>query len=465
MTARILVADGMATTRITLKVRLSAACYDVLTASTPRQLLQQAQSTRPDLILLGSGFSDQNPVEMCRDLTRDRETTGIPILMLADGANRLDALQAGAAAVLGPAVEEQMLLARIRGLLRDTGTIAEPQHSMAEAQAGFNSGSAPWQVTLVADSAARAMRWRHLLQRRLGGCRFQISSAEEALGAVAANRAADLYLIAADIGGRSDGLRLLSELRSRTGSRDAAFIVATEPQRAELGAIALDLGAGEVLPIDLGGELGIEVAALALQMQLSRKEQGDRRRAEAMRNMLWAMTDPLTGLYNRRFALPRLTEIARDALREHTSFAVLALDLDRFKRINDSHGHAAGDAVLCEVANRLDGAIAGCGMTARLGGEEFLAVLPGTDDARAWRRAEGIRHAIESQPIRLPDLSGGGAVVVTLSIGVAVAQSRDPATRPERLAEMSLERADRALMSAKSLGRNRVMLAQGEHAA
>lgn len=464
MTARILVADGMATTRITLKVRLAAACYDVLTVGTPVQLIQQAHAGHPDLIILGSGFAGQNPVAICRGLARDRDCMSVPILMLANGENRLEALQAGAAAVLDPTVDEQMLLARIRGLLRDTGSGIEPQRSMAEMQANFAGPETTTQIALIADEASRALRWRHLLQRRLS-CRFSIFSPEEALGAVAGGRAADLYLIAADIEGRGDGLRLLSELRSRVGSRDAAFVIATAPHRAELSAIALDLGAGEVLPIDLGGEAGVEIAALALQMQMSRKQQSDKRRAEALRNMLWAMTDPLTGLYNRRYALPRLTEIARDSLREDAPFAVLALDLDRFKRINDSHGHAAGDAVLRDVASRLDAVIGGDGITARLGGEEFLAVLPGIDDRQAWIRAEELRRVIETRPIALPDLSGGGAVDITLSIGVAIGRSRNPATRPERLAETSLERADRALMSAKTLGRNRVMLAQAEYAA
>ncbi|WCR12371.1 diguanylate cyclase [Paracoccus stylophorae] len=464
MTARILVADGMATMRITLKVRLASACYDVLTAATACQLLQQARDGRPDLIVLGSGFAGRTQAEICRDLARDRDCTAIPVLMLAGGETRLQALQAGATAVLDPAVDEQMLLARIRGLLRDAGSGIEPQRSMAEAPAAFAGPAPTRQVALVADDAARALRWRHLLQRRLA-CRFSVFTPEEALGAAAGGRAADLYLIAADIEGRGDGLRLLSELRSRTGSRDAAFVIATAPDRAELSAIALDLGAGEVLPLDLGGDAGIEIATLALQMQLARKQQGDRRRAEARRNMLWAMTDPLTGLYNRRYALPRLTEIARDSLRDDAPFAVMALDLDRFKRINDSHGHAAGDAVLRDVAHRLETAMAGDGITARLGGEEFLAVLPATDEAQAWRRAEDLRRAVEARPIALPDLSGGGQVAITLSIGVAIGHSRNPAAAPDRLAETSLERADRALMSAKTLGRNRVMLAQAERAA
>lgn len=464
MTARILVADGVATTRITLKVRLTAACYDVVTAGTPEQMLSQARACHPDLIILGGGFSSCDSVDICHGLTQDRSLATTPILMLVDSSSRLQALRAGASAVLEPGGDEQMLLARIRGLLRDTGTGLEPPRAMAEAAASFTAAQATAEIALVADTAARALRWRHLLQPRMQH-RFVIRSPEEALGAAAAGHAADLYLIAADIGTRGGGLRLLSELRSRGGSRDAAFVVATEAERAELSAVALDLGAGEVFPIDLGGGAGVEMAALALQAQLSRKKQGDHRRAEAQRNMLWAMTDPLTGLYNRRYALPRLTEIARDALRDDSCFAVLVLDLDRFKRINDSHGHAAGDAVLCEVAQRLESVIGKDGIIARLGGEEFLAVLPGADNEHAFCRADDVRRAIEMTPIILPELSGGGQIEVTLSVGAAIGRRCRAGGPAEHLAELSLERADRALMLAKSLGRNRVMLAQAERAA
>ncbi|MBU3029311.1 diguanylate cyclase [Paracoccus marinaquae] len=464
MTARILVADGVATTRIRLKVRLAAACYDVITVETPERLRMRALADRPDLIVLGEGFAAPGPIEICKRLQGDRDLAAIPVLMLAGAAGRLDALRAGAAAVLSVDVDEQMLLARIRGLLRDAESDIELQSALAEAPTAFVAPSARIEIALVADSPARALRWRHLLRDRLS-CRFSIHNPEEALAAAASGRAAALYLIAADIEGRGDGLRLMSELRSRSGSRDSAFVIATTPERDELSAVALDLGAGDVLPIDLGGGGGIESTVLALQAQLSRKKQGDRRRAELRRNMMWAMTDPLTGLHNRRYALPRLAETVGNARRDRLPFAVLLLDLDRFKRVNDLHGHAAGDAVLREVARRLETVIGPQGIAARLGGEEFLAILPGADEAAAYRCAEDLRRAVEAQPIPLPDLSGGGSVHVTLSVGVATGRPCQEGLRPDQLAEWSLERADRALMLAKSHGRNRVMLAQTEHAA
>lgn len=462
MTARILVADGQATNRITLKVRLAAACYQVATAGTAERLLAELRAVRPALILLGGALPDADPVALCAALARDREAAGIPVIMVADGAHRLEGLRAGAAAVLDPGIDEQMLLARIRGLLRDAEGAAEP--GLAEAAAGFQHPSDQGaQVTLVADSAGRALCWKHLLGQRLP-YRFMIRDPEEALGEAAAGRCSDLYLIAADIEGRGDGLRLLSELRSRHGSRDSAFVIATDSKHVDLNAIALDLGAGDVLPVNLGGG-GTEAAALALRAQMSRKLRGDRRRAEAQRNMLWAMTDPLTGLYNRRYALPRLAEIAQDARRGDSRFAVLIMDLDCFKQINDQHGHAAGDAVLSEVARRLHRTVGDAGTVARLGGEEFLTILPDSDESLACALAERIRNMVEARPVLLPGLSGGGSIRVTLSAGVALPAPSDRGLAAEAIAQHVLERADRALILAKNRGRNRVMLAQPERVA
>lgn len=455
MTARILIVESSATTRISLKVRLSGACYDVLVAGNVDELESQLRSGRPDLILLGPGFADMPPGDFFRFVTTERPRT--PVLALADGQRRLGILEAGASAVLDPRVEEQMLLARVRGLLRDSETDDAADFAMAEAATGFAhapSGS----VVLVADQPARAQRWRHILQPRLN-CRFAISSPDETLSAASHGDGADLYIIAADIDRKGDGLRLLSELRSRNGSKEAGFAVLVAPEREELCAIALDLGAGEILPLDPAEDNNAEIAALALRNQLDRKRRADNRREEVKRNMAWAMTDPLTGLYNRRYALPHLAEVARNAMHRHSSFAVMALDLDRFKTINDNFGHSAGDAVLCEVARRIEAVVASHGVTARLGGEEFLVVLPDVTDLQAHRMAEDIRRAVEYRPTALPRISGGGEVQATVSVGVALEHSPFFISRPDVLAEIALERADRAMISAKSMGRNRVLMA------
>lgn len=464
MTARILVADGVATTRITLKVRLAAACYDVVTAATPQQVHALLHQGAPDLILLGGGLPGTCSIELCRQLSEDPCFAAIPIVMLVRPENRLAALQAGAAAALDAEITDQMLLARVRGILRDVALPASTAAmGLAEAPARFDAARTPL-IVLVADGPGRALCWRQMLSGRVSA-RFDIRGPEEALSGVRSGSAADVYVIAADIEDRGDGLRLLSELRSRPGSRDAGFVVTIGPDREEVAAIALDLGAGDVLPETMFETAGIDAAAMAIRLQLSRKTRSDMRREEVKRHLIWAHTDQLTGLYNRRYALPKLSEIARDAILDGRDFSVLAVDLDHFKAINDHHGHAAGDAVLTAVGQRLKAVLGPEGFAARMGGEEFLLALPACNESRAQALAERLRLMIQDMRVELPLLSGGGSTGVTASIGVVAVAAGIEDHWPDELARRVLERADRALMAAKATGRNRIVVSRADIAA
>lgn len=462
MTRRILIADGLATNRITLKVRLSAACHDVLTAATPQQVISLATQDQPDLIILGASLIGDDPVDLCRRLRRDPATATIPLLIQCEAGRQIEALRAGATATLDPRIDDHVLLARIRSLLRQRDLLGGLP-GMAEPAAGFET-PLRGEVTLVADTPGRALGWKHLLSQRLP-CSFTISDAEQALAAAARDKAAELYVIASDLEHQGEGLRLLAELRSRSASRDASFIMAVPSDRSDIATIALDLGAGDTMPLALQTDAAVEATAITINAQIRRKRQTDRHRAEAEHHRVWAMTDALTGLHNRRYALPRLTAIAQEAQDQGQPFSILAMDLDRFKLVNDRFGHAAGDAVLVEIAARIGAAVADQGMIARVGGEEFLAVLPQTNADQAEQLAEIVRKTVMARPVILPQRVGGGELMVTLSIGIATDRPDLRGAEALRLAEDAMDRADRAMLTAKSLGRNRVMRAPALRAA
>ena len=171
-----------------------------------------------------------------------------------------------------------------------------------------------------------------------------------------------------------------------------------------------------------------------------------------------AILDPLTGLHNRRYAMPHLGQISNHAIATSKPFAVMVADLDHFKQINDAYGHASGDAVLIEVAKRLRAALRCSDMVARIGGEEFLIAMPNTTPQEASAAAVRICNDIGSQPFEVP--GSAKPVQVTVSIGMAIGGDASEAAAKDGVGALLLDRADKALYSAKVCGRNRVTLSR-----
>ena len=170
---------------------------------------------------------------------------------------------------------------------------------------------------------------------------------------------------------------------------------------------------------------------------------------EAMRSRLAEQigTDPLTGCLNRRALETRLRTEWRQAKRRSATMAVLAIDLDHFKQINDTHGHPFGDVVLKELANIMRDSARDTDVVARVGGDEFVIVLPDTGWQGALTFAERLRRRVDEFDFDVPHSAGP----ITISLGVALARGTDPVS-PELL----LQEADRSLYKAKSAGRNRI---------
>lgn len=470
MSGTILVADGTAASRITLKAKLTSACYATGLARDVEDAVAVARITAPDAIVASDALPGGGIAGLSAALDADPGLRGTPLVAICDAAGRLAAIREGADAVLERPLDEFMLLARLRSLLARRGPRG-PAEGRDAARCSLSEAPGVWEdagrddvppggrgaarLVLVAPDAVTAMGWRRAFPADAGFDTVS-STAAQALAAAAAGCGAELYLIAADLAHPGDGLRLLSELRARPASRGAGFVIALDPAQRALAPVALDLGAGDVLPLSLADRGTAEEAALRLTAQLAAKRRADRRRQEAEAERRWALTDPLTGLANRRHAMPRLTEMVAAG----TGLAVMLLDLDRFKAINDSRGHAAGDAVLAEVAGRLRQTMPATALLARIGGEEFLAAAPAANARAAAALAEALRATLAARPVPLaPDL-GGGEVAVTASVGLAFAP---PGSRSA--AERLMRTADRALLTAKAAGRNRVIEGVAEQAA
>lgn len=457
MTGRILIADEVATNRIVMKVKLSSACYQVLQAAGEAELMALARSELPDLIILDAVMADANGPALCTKLKSDPKTSDIPVIMvtaLNDAQTKLAALEAGADDFLTKPLDELTLLARVRSLLRMRATSDELRRrqktarelGFAEPAAQFSS---PGHVAIVAADGSEALRWRDRISPHLNA-KIDALPEQRALETLQTERdIPDAFVIASDLCEPNSGLRLLAELRSREATRHAAIIIVHAPKDRNAAVMALDLGANDLIT----NAFDPEELGLRLRGQIRRKLEADRLRVTVEDGFKLAAIDPLTGLYNRRYALPHLNEIANRAHEKRRPFAVMLLDLDRFKDVNDTYGHAAGDAVLIEVARRVRDNLRGVDMVARIGGEEFLVAMPDTALSQARFAAERLRQVIEETPIHIGE--GQPEITVTLSIGLSMGGRDETACLP---VEKLIEDADQALFGSKAEGRNQVTM-------
>jgi len=193
-------------------------------------------------------------------------------------------------------------------------------------------------------------------------------------------------------------------------------------------------------------QLDRKMEALQEDLQKTKKEIAEyRERAEVLQQEV--LTDPLTGVYNRRAYEKRMQEELQRFLRHHRPFSVLLLDVDRFKSINDQYGHAVGDIVLKEIIKRIRPVLRESDLLARFGGEEFVLLLPETENKGAIEVAEKLRRSIENTEF----LHRGTPVAVTISVGVTEVRPTD--MQPEAL----FRRVDMAMYQAKQSGRNCVV--------
>jgi two-component system cell cycle response regulator len=453
MAGRILIVDNVPTNRIILKVKLSSAFYEVIQAACGRDAMQRAKDEQPDIIILDTNLGDMTAHDACARLKADPLTRNIPILIATpagDTEAKIAALKAGADEFLSKPINELTLTARVRALLRARATTDELRRRNETARTlGFSESSAnfstPGKIVLIGRGPEDAMTWRAGL-RGLVQDNIEIVQADRLLEMIAADQAADVYVISADIAGQTDGLRLISDIRTRDISRFAGIVVVHGAQDCKEAIMALDLGANDI--ITRGSDP--EELALRLRSQMRRKKEADALRSTVDEGLRLAMVDPLTGLYNRRYALPHITQVADKSAQTGQNFALMLLDLDRFKLVNDTFGHATGDVVLKEVAKRIQKNLRGIDMVARYGGEEFLVCLPQTTLVDARIAAERIRAAICSTPI--VTTHHGAPIMSSISIGLAMGgpQAQD--------IDSLLAIADRALYEAKSEGRNQVTL-------
>ena len=454
MTARVLVVDDVVANTKLLEARLAAEYFEVVTANNGPEALDICLSGQCDIVLLDVLMPGMDGIEVCRRLKADPRTVHIPVVMvtaLDQPADRVAGLEAGADDFLTKPVNDIALVTRVKSLVRLKMLTDElMMRAATSSEIGLSDATDPaaaagegGRILVVEDMAATVDRIRRAL-----GPVHTVDVEQDPHEALfrAADGDYDLAIISLNLAG-IDGLRLCSQLRSLERTRLVPILVIADPDDTARLLRGLELGVNDYLirPVDRNEMLA------RVRTQIRRKRFSDRLRDSVQMTMEMAITDGLTGLHNRRYLERHLSTLVGQAVARGRPLSVMVLDIDHFKAINDTHGHAAGDEVLREFSRRVRKAVRGIDLACRLGGEEFVLAMPDTDAALAFLVGERIRQKIAGEPFVLGD--GKSEAVVTVSIGVS------SLTSPQDTPQALLKRADEALYTAKREGRNRVAAA------
>lgn len=458
MSARILVIDDLEANRRLLEAKLTADYYEVITATRGEEGVQRAKREKLDLILLDVMMPGIDGFETCRRLKAQAETRHVPVIIvtaLDDRDSKVRALQAGAEDFLTKPIDDVELMARVKSLLGLKVVIDELRAREASGKrlGVIEDGPDPIErhrlragnVLLIDGNASQLKRMRAAL-----GVEHRVTELAET-GALDAG-APDLAIVAVGAKG-FDGLRIIARMRSSEPTRHLPILAIVDPGDRERALRALELGAHDIIARPVDEE---ELVARARTL-MRRKRYMDALRQRLDHSLELAITDQLTGLYNRRFLFTQLGPLVQRSQCGGNSVSVMTLDIDHFKRCNDAFGHDVGDAVLQEFSARLGSNVRPNDFACRMGGEEFVVIMPNTTGDIACHAAERVRRQMCASPFNVP--GPPHPLEITVSIGVAC--SEDGEESPDTL----MKRADEALYEAKRTGRNRVVGKAAERAA
>jgi two-component system cell cycle response regulator len=451
----ILIVDDEEDIRVNLETSLGAEGYKTVLAASGEEALKLARSMAPDVALVDIMMPDMDGYELCRKLKADESTKAIMIVFasaLRKTQNKVDGLDMGADDYVTKPFNMPELLAKLRALFR-----ARESNRQLGRLVDFSRSVNALERSAIADAV---MEWvpKILCAERFSV--FLIDWEESAFRILAHNHDEkdmdDLFIPMAASPLMLDTVKSGGEIV--VGDFASSKYSAGVRARAKYGdthalCSPVELGTEVFGAINLNGNAkGFfdrqDLNVVRLVSETLAAAVGNHLRHEQMNKL--AITDGLTRLFNHRYFQERLAQEFERAKRFSQDLSLILMDIDFFKRVNDTYGHPVGDTVLKAVASRISSHLRKIDLTARYGGEEFAMLLPQTNIEMAMEVAERIREDMASNPVE----TDKGSLTVTISLGVC-ATSAHGVTRAADL----VRKADEALYAAKKDGRNMVKMA------
>ena len=452
MSALILVVDDVAANVKLLEAKLTNEYYNVITARDGFEALEQVRAHKPDLVLLDVMMPKMDGFETCRQLKADPDISHIPVVMvtaLSDISDRVQGLEAGADDFITKPINDMALFARVRSLVRikllmdelrlreKTGTqigVLGDANAFTQDVTGAN-------ILLLSDDVVESQQLKQVLSRQYN---VQTMESVDILYDYINSNAEtiDLLILPGHIGD-IDGLRVATKLRQIEAFRHVPVIMQVDEEESSLMLKGLELGVNDYLihPVDANELLA------RTKTQIRRKKYQKMLKSNYLDSVSMAVTDALTGLYNRHYLNAHMTNMLDQARSQNRPLSVMMMDMDHFKSVNDTYGHDVGDEVLVELAKRIIANVRSTDLAARIGGEEFVVLMPDTSARDALDMAERMRVYVEEKAFSAQ--KGEVQLSKTISIGVAT-YNGEQIDEPESI----LKRADTQLYAAKHGGRN-----------
>lgn len=450
MSARILVVDDSPTIRKLIEGQLKAEYFSVLCAENGTQALELCQTEAIDVVLLDIVMPDIDGVTVCERLKDNPDTAHIPVIMVTKlnaVEDRVRGLEAGADEFISKPIDKTQLMARLKSLVRLKNLTDELRLRSVSAQQLTGEIIHPRNVDshgaalYIGASDELALKAVSALEKN---CDTKVSEDPVEAFQYAATGNYQCVLVASQ-SDTFDALRICGELRSMEATRALPIILIVEDGKDDIVLRGLEVGITDfiVAPIE-AKELQARV-----RTQIRRKRYHDALRNSLTQTLQMALVDPLTGLHNRRYLENHLETLFARSNARNKPLAVMMIDLDHFKKLNDTHGHAAGDTVLKQFAIQLKMAVRDMDLVCRYGGEEFIVIMPDTTEDVANQVAERLLAELGQSEIVINE--SGETVKMTASVGLTTKNFE------EALPESCLKRADKALYQAKDDGRNRIV--------